>query len=74
MRSGQRKDGEADFNPRSYKRSDGMMRYRRKIVLLFQSTLLQEERQQIIPQQAGLCDFNPRSYKRSDLGYPPFFN
>ena len=35
-----------DFNPRSYKRSDARLWKYQELLILFQSTLLQEERQQ----------------------------
>ena len=35
----------------------------------FQSTLLQEERREILKLTPDYYDFNPRSYKRSDLPY-----
>ena len=40
--------------------------------LLFQSTLLQEERLSCYPEYTLLLHFNPRSYKRSDAYFPCF--
>ena len=40
--------GDCDFNPRSYKRSDGQRRNCWELILKFQSTLLQEERPQLV--------------------------
>jgi len=55
-----------DFNPRSYKRSDPCTSSLCSGMLLFQSTLLQEERPLRYDPGLILPDFNPRSYKRSD--------
>ena len=55
------------FNPRSYKRSDDGLEVGSPEAFLFQSTLLQEERQQIESRIRSFLNFNPRSYKRSDL-------
>ena len=54
------------FNPRSYKRSDLLHACHLVALLIFQSTLLQEERQQISFNVSYSTNFNPRSYKRSD--------
>ena len=54
------------FNPRSYKRSDPCTSSLCSGMLLFQSTLLQEERPLRYDPGLILPDFNPRSYKRSD--------
>ena len=54
------------FNPRSYKRSDDMAHYFHFLVVIFQSTLLQEERRISYGAQSNIRYFNPRSYKRSD--------
>ena len=56
-----------DFNPRSYKRSDIVGICLCVGYVVFQSTLLQEERPRVSQQQFASWDyFNPRSYKRSD--------
>ena len=55
-----------NFNPRSYKRSDvGAVLWLLQMKL-FQSTLLQEERQLFAKHCVRVYHFNPRSYKRSD--------
>ena len=54
------------FNPRSYKRSDVFCNAQVFCAMLFQSTLLQEERRMNLMQMIQCGDFNPRSYKRSD--------
>ena len=55
------------FNPRSYKRSDKKCLTIYVNFILFQSTLLQEERQYRCHYFSTNANFNPRSYKRSDL-------
>ena len=54
------------FNPRSYKRSDGQHFQILNCQIIFQSTLLQEERRWISIYPRNDTSFNPRSYKRSD--------
>ncbi len=56
-----------NFNPRSYKRSDLVRTIQKTQLLLFQSTLLQEERQYGTSYTSAELNFNPRSYKRSDM-------
>ena len=55
------------FNPRSYKRSDSKAKALTLGAHVFQSTLLQEERQFNVPSFGIFTNFNPRSYKRSDI-------
>ena len=54
------------FNPRSYKRSDDIFNSFLLMFHIFQSTLLQEERQGEKNMVKNITNFNPRSYKRSD--------
>ena len=54
------------FNPRSYKRSDILYLDSLSRCILFQSTLLQEERLSYLAPGCADTNFNPRSYKRSD--------
>ena len=55
------------FNPRSRKGSDEMPGLFRIIILLFQSTLPQGERQCRNTGSYRYCNFNPRSRKGSDV-------
>ena len=55
------------FNPRSYKRSDWRCHLLLYYNMIFQSTLLQEERRHLFRDSLHTSvHFNPRSYKRSD--------
>ncbi len=65
--------GISDFNPRSYKRSDNSSLKSDADTILFQSTLLQEERHFKLVTLVTTGYFNPRSYKRSDLMRLGFF-
>ena len=55
-----------NFNPRSYKRSDSESVDGNAEAMIFQSTLLQEERLNWNEVWFYQKNFNPRSYKRSD--------